>query len=330
MSPLISVLIPVYNAADYLEATLDSCLRQTFRDFEVIAVNDGSTDRSACILEEYARKDSRIRVMTQINQGANAARKNTVEQARGEYVCFLDADDLLVESALQSLWIEIEKSGNDIIIGGCCFREKKNKSVFINRSPFGMGKIALFCSVLSEGGFLPSLCGKLIRRDLFIQMEWVENLSIGEDAAVIYQLLHQTDRVSFIEEVVYIYEQRENSVSHRLSPEARNSIIRFCLWSGAFFEKQGYLKDLQFNNSYAESVLGAYYRFLREGGTPADFPDFTNRINSYYLENEKACRCSPVWRISMLKIYRYSPFIGRIFRSVFGSGRKIIKKIVYG
>lgn len=330
MLPIVSILIPVYNAAAYLEATLDSCLQQTFRDFEVIAVNDGSTDRSACILEEYARRDSRIKVINQTNQGANAARKNAVEQARGEYVCFLDADDLLVESALQSLCSEMHQSGNDIIIGGLCFRGRRTETVFINHSPFGSGKIALFCSVLSEGGFSPSLCAKLIRRDLFRWVEWMENLSIGEDTAVVYQLLNQTDRVSFVEKVVYIYMQHENSVSHRLSSETRNSIIRLCFWSEAFFEKQGYFKDLEFSNSYAECVLGAYYRFLREGGTPADFPVFTDKINSYYLKNKKACKCLPAWRISMLKIYRYSPCAGRIFRNVLGTGRKIIKKIIHG
>lgn len=330
MLPIVSILIPVYNAEAYLAVTLDSCLQQTFRDFEVIAVNDGSTDQSALILEEYVRKDSRIKVVNQVNQGANAARKNAVEQACGEYVCFLDADDMLVQNALQNLWLEIQKGRDYIVIGGICFREQKTDSIFINRSPFGKGKMALFCSVLSEGGFLPSLCAKLIRRDLFIQMEWVEHLLIGEDAVVVYQLLHQTDRVSFVEEVVYIYEQHENSVSHRLSLEARNSIIRFCIWSEAFFEKHGYFKDLQFCNSYAENILASYYRFLREGGAPTDFPVFTKKINSYYLKNKKACKSSPVWRIGMLKIYRFNPVLGIVFRNLFRIGRKVIRKIIYG
>jgi glycosyltransferase involved in cell wall biosynthesis len=92
--PKISVIIPVYNTEKYLSQCLDSVWAQTFDDFEVICVNDGSTDGSLAILEEYAKKDPRIIVLTQVNQGAAAARNFAISKAQGEYLAFLDADDI--------------------------------------------------------------------------------------------------------------------------------------------------------------------------------------------------------------------------------------------
>jgi glycosyltransferase involved in cell wall biosynthesis len=86
--PKISVIIPVYNTEKYLSQCLDSVLTQTFQDFEVICVNDGSTDGSLAILEEYAKKDPRIIVLTQVNQGQSVARNEGMNQIHGEYVCF--------------------------------------------------------------------------------------------------------------------------------------------------------------------------------------------------------------------------------------------------
>jgi glycosyltransferase involved in cell wall biosynthesis len=86
--PKLSVIIPVYNTEKYLSQCLDSVLAQTFQDFEVICVNDGSTDGSLAILEEYAKKDPRIIVLTQVNQGQSVARNEGMNQIHGEYVCF--------------------------------------------------------------------------------------------------------------------------------------------------------------------------------------------------------------------------------------------------
>lgn len=95
METKISVIIPVYNAEKYLAETLDSVLNQTFTDFEVIAVNDGSTDNSLNILNEYGNKDSRIKIFSNSNSGVSTARNTGIEKASGEYICFIDADDLI-------------------------------------------------------------------------------------------------------------------------------------------------------------------------------------------------------------------------------------------
>lgn len=103
MIPSVSVIIPVYNVDKYLRECLDSILAQTLQEWELICINDGSTDGSSAILAEYAAKDNRINVIKQQNRGQGAARNIGLKQAVGEYIYFLDSDDYLVPDALERL-----------------------------------------------------------------------------------------------------------------------------------------------------------------------------------------------------------------------------------
>jgi len=138
MEPKVSVIIPVYNTEKYLHECLDSVIKQTLKEIEIICVNDGSTDGSLSILDEYAARDNRIIVITQENKGAGVARNTGLEIARGEYLYFLDSDDLLKLSMLKKLYKGAIKSDADITI---CNYKKYNvqlkryfKSPFDNRN----------------------------------------------------------------------------------------------------------------------------------------------------------------------------------------------------
>ena len=114
--PKISIVIPIYNSEKYLGACLASVLSQTFKNFEIICVNDGSTDTSADILEAFRRQDARINVYTQSNQGLSMARNNGVKKSNGEYVYFLDSDDTLHPQALEILYYLITKNDADLAV----------------------------------------------------------------------------------------------------------------------------------------------------------------------------------------------------------------------
>ena len=118
----ISVIIPVYNAELYLEAMLESVLRQTFRDFELIIINDGSTDDSQKIIDRYRRKDARIKAFKQENQGQSVARNNALQYVNGKYIAFLDADDIISEDYLERLY-EATEGWKDISL---CSYQKFN------------------------------------------------------------------------------------------------------------------------------------------------------------------------------------------------------------
>ena len=115
MAPKVSIIIPVYNAENYLQNCLSSVLRQSIQDIEVICVNDGSKDNSLIILSENAAKDNRIQVINQKNSGAGTARNRGLEEARGEYVLFLDADDELLYSCLEKVWSEAHNQKLDLL-----------------------------------------------------------------------------------------------------------------------------------------------------------------------------------------------------------------------
>ena len=114
--PNISVIMPVYNQEKYLNECLDSVLRQTFQDIEIICVDDGSSDSSPSILKQYAKKDSRVRVLFQENQGAGSARNHGFSVANGKYVIFLDSDDIFEEKLLEKLFTKIEKTNSDVVV----------------------------------------------------------------------------------------------------------------------------------------------------------------------------------------------------------------------
>lgn len=145
--PKVSVIIPIYNAAEFLEECLDSVIAQTLENIEIICVNDGSSDNSLDILQEYKKRDSRIRVLSQSNQGAGVARNNGISVARGEYLSFLDADDFFEKNMLKCAYKVVYRTKADIGVfnadlfnhikkeyGGCTWAFRKQ--LFPKDNPF--------------------------------------------------------------------------------------------------------------------------------------------------------------------------------------------------
>ncbi len=145
--PKISIIIPVYNAEKYLEMSLNSVRNQTFTDYEVICMNDGSTDNSLLILKKFAEQDNRFKIYSQSNLGGSITRNNALKKATGKYIAFLDNDDIYNPNYLERLYENIEKYGADV---SCCsyirfegngnykFNERENteKYLFVSENPF--------------------------------------------------------------------------------------------------------------------------------------------------------------------------------------------------
>ena len=112
----VSVIIPVYNVEKYLRECLDSVINQTLSDIEIICVNDGSTDNSLAILEEYAQKDTRIKIISKRNEGAGKARQAAIKKASGEYLAFLDGDDYYKSDFVEKMYASAKKNNSDITI----------------------------------------------------------------------------------------------------------------------------------------------------------------------------------------------------------------------
>ena len=232
MLPKVSVVIPIYNSAKYLRECLDSIVAQTFLDWEVIAVNDGSSDESPAILDEYAVKDSRIKVIRKANGGVSAARNDGLDAAAGEYVLFVDSDDWLSKDALQVL-LEATLNGTaDVAIADHWIWKENGSETehhffakdFVARTPEDVAAIQR--TVLYKGYspypskscsyMFSALWTKLIRRELLVQNEirFSSRLKLYEDGLVALQIFEYARVVAYKQVPIYHYRILSNSLCH--------------------------------------------------------------------------------------------------------------------
>lgn len=207
---MVSIIVPIYNTEKYLDECLRSIVSQTFKDWELILVDDGSTDSSGKIAEDYARKDNRIKVLHINNGGLSWARNHGIDIAVGEYITFVDADDELSDGALQSLYEAIIKYDADIVQGKFTYEKGKTAKG---------GKIKNFEpeeaieNVLLQRELVSSAWGKLYRKELFEGLRYRVGLYY-EDLDLFYKLFEKCKRIVFIPETVYFYRQTPGSILH--------------------------------------------------------------------------------------------------------------------
>lgn len=227
-APYLSVIVPVYNVENYLAQCLDSILAQTFTDFELLIIDDGSTDNSPAICERYAAHDTRIRLFHKENGGHVSARQHGLSLAQGDYIAFVDSDDWLAPSMYQEMCNAAKKTNADMICCGCtAVTPSKNIERRDFCAPGLYDKKALetriYPQMLYHGSFYhygvsPQLWNKLFRRSLLEEHLFQLPLSIklGEDALVSYACLLDADTVCFLEECFYFYRSNSSSITHHI------------------------------------------------------------------------------------------------------------------
>lgn len=213
--PLISVIIPVYKAEKYLPACLDSVLGQTYRNLEVILVDDGSPDNSGAVCDAYAAKDARVRVIHQKNGGPSAARNAGLDAAKGVYIGFADADDYIDPDMYRSLYERLRVAGADIV--QCRHRDTLEDGSLLSVTP------NVEDGVLDRESALKGLFSgpvqfvnwdKLYRRELFGELRFDARFPICEDMFLNYQLLKKSGRVALMRDAYYTYVQYPFSQSN--------------------------------------------------------------------------------------------------------------------
>lgn len=221
----ISVIVPVYNVEKYVSECLDSLINQTFKEFEIICVNDGSTDNSLSILKLYAEKDNRIKIINQANGGLSAARNSGLDMAQGKYVYFLDSDDFIVGDALEKLYDISEKENLDILYFGVnnYFEDKVTEDnyfcndTYYDRKQFFSSAVSgeeLFERFLIENMFVCCVPFQ------FIRTEFLKNTGIRfkekmlhEDELFSPQLIVEAKRTMVIEDKFYMRRIRSDSIT---------------------------------------------------------------------------------------------------------------------
>ena len=230
--PAISVVIPVYNSQKYLRECIDSVLVQSFADFEVVAVDDGSSDESPAILDEYAAKDSRVKVVHKANGGVSAARNDGFDVVSGDYVLFVDSDDYLAADALGVAYAEAKREDADVVVTDHWIHKESGAESehhffskdFVARTP---GEIADLQRTVLYKGYSPypsdscsymfsALWTKLIRRSLLVQnaIRFSPSLKLYEDGLVSLQVFEYASVVAYRRVPTYHYRILDNSLCH--------------------------------------------------------------------------------------------------------------------
>lgn len=218
----VSVIVAVYNAAQYLRRCLDSLKSQTMKDFNVIIVDDGSTDESLAICHEYVKSDNRFLVYHKENGGVSSTRQYGVDQldGMGIYSIHVDPDDWVEPMMLERMYEKASETDADIVI--CDFYMDYNgNAIYLKQDPKTEDPHGVLHAVF--GGLYGSLCNKLIKSDYYINgIRFPEGLNYCEDYLVIMALLLQAKRVIYLPEAFYHYDQFTNSKSETRTPDAEH------------------------------------------------------------------------------------------------------------
>lgn len=223
----VSVIIPIYNASDYLRPAIDSVIYQTLAEIEIICVDDGSTDSSLEILKEYQKNDDRVRIVTEVNAGPGLARNNGLNRARGEYIAFLDADDFFEPNFLETLYERAKRDDLDIVISGYDIYNSKRAAfakadegdhidIFANDVVTSKNEHPDFILASSTG----SAWNKIYRRSFIDNkgLSFLPDVKIYEDVYFTVTAFSLAERVGRVSDVL---------IHHRIhSEQARNKLLR--------------------------------------------------------------------------------------------------------
>lgn len=292
-SPLISVIVPIYMIDRYLGICIESIINQSYKNIEIILVDDGSKDRCPEICDLYAKKDIRIKVIHKTNGGLVSARKAGLRESNGEYISYVDGDDWIGVGFIESLYTSAVTSGAEIVCAGQT-RDLFSKSAhFCNALPTGIyegNKLTdLWKAMISYGdyyrpGISTYVWNKLFKRNVLLTPQsTVDNrISIGEDGAVTYPALLNCKCVAVVDNVAYHYRQREDSMLKQRTSYADEAQKLKYLYDYLVQWSKNIPAELEINKQITDYVLSI--AIMRSGGRlPQD--SFSTFDKSYYNKN---------------------------------------------
>ena len=261
-TPLISVIVPAYNVEKYIKTCLDSLINQTYSNFEIIVVNDGSTDQTEEILRSY-QSNPKFRIYSQENGGLSAARNQGLKLANGELVCFVDSDDSVKSDYLEKLVAPfIEDVDVDITV--CGYQEKFENSVInhVLKSQKITGRKATEDLLIKQQDFDVLAWNKLYRKKLFVShhIEYPAG-QIHEDNLTTYKLFFHAQKIVYISDELYVYQRTHSEITKNRYSEEK-TLKRLQVKEQMAIEAGQYLQDSKLKLAADVALLLSYFAFL--------------------------------------------------------------------
>lgn len=284
---MISVIVPVYNCEEKLNRCVESVLNQSYKELEVILVNDGSTDGSLKICNQYGQTDFRIKVVDKENAGVSAARNTGIEYAQGEYIQFVDSDDFIEKDMCKTLVKAMEESAADMVLSGFCHRYLNEDIIKVPGQEIGgmlNSKDFAECFLeLYHQGFLNMPWNKLYKRDL-VNEKFPENLSLGEDLLFNLKYLEKAEKIAVVKEPLYYYIQERGNTN--LSAKKRENKLEIAEYISRETEKfyheklhQQGREEIIYSRMVSEVLCDIAESVYEEGITKSKF---ANMVERYY------------------------------------------------
>ena len=271
-SNLISILMPVYNGQEYLEETVLSILNQSYKEFELIIINDGSSDNTKVICDNLEKIDKRIKIIHKENTGVSHTRNIALDNASGEYIAFIDSDDSVYKDYLKILLSSMEKSNGQLSV--CGFKERKISAngqvedlskVFYPKEVIAIEEMKDLIMDFGNSGLLNPLWNKLYSREIIEKnnIRFKEDVKTGEDFIFNLQYFRKIKNICFSKEELYYYIRRNNN---SITYQYIDNMYEKGLKIHSLLED--FLKDMNFYNSknkyilYGNHLMGVFSAFL--------------------------------------------------------------------
>jgi len=315
---LISIVIPVYNAEKYLGGCLNSIQNQTYKNFEVILVNDGSIDHSETICKEFVEVDTRFRYFLKVNGGASSARNFGLDHVTGDFITFIDADDWVDENHLEVLINNIKENNSDMAVSS--IKKFDNVSSFEFRVYSNQEKYLLNYNKLNRDEFLvilPKLIhasnsykiavSKLFKKELVKDIRFDESIVYGEDLDFFFKIYNNINSISYVDEVTYVYRLHDESTSSKFNQQyAEQELLIY----KKMYEK---IEELGLSTIHYYTTIRDLLEFRK------DYLENRVLFNKYldFLETKEKSVTYPEDLISIIvPIYNVSPYLQLCLESI--------------
>jgi len=305
--PLVSVIVPVYNVERFIRRCVDSILSQTYKNLEIILIDDGSPDNSGTICDEYAQMDSRIRVIHQENGGVSIARNAGLRIITGEYIAFVDPDDYIDVNMYETMIKKIVDTNSDICVCQWQYELSDGRQVVdlnkIDKSIYGEITSVKFAEYYYRGSYeevtVCALWNKLYKRDIFNDLYFYGNIS--EDYRIQDAILCKSYKLVVIPDQLYFYVQNENSLTNK--PFSTDVLLTLDI----FLDRINYFADNEFilwntRKRYCDLYVEYYYKAKNANIEMRHIRDFSKVLKSLLFDRHMKLKF-----ILRMILFRISP-----------------------